>query len=517
MFGSKNGKSANLSPAQTTAIKGLDHAVKVGSVIHFWSRPGRGRSTVLREFHRQHGGRMIASSDIIEAARNAHPNALEETMHVTLLTALKEHSTVIVDDFHLFDIASSGCHFYPRGRFIDVTVEALCQYAIETGKKLILGTKGKVSAAASSRSHDYSIGRFTVDDYAHLLGEWLGKKAASKIDFDKLFRFAPKLNAHQLKGVCSWLEGEPVTTETLIDFLRSQRLASNVDLGEVQTVDIKELRGVDDVVRSLEINIAVPLENDDLAEKYQLRPKRGVLLYGPPGTGKTTVGRALAHRLKGKFLLIDGTFIAGTDDFYKRIHRVFEAAKENAPSVIFIDDADAIFEQGEEQGLYRYLLTMLDGLESESAGRVCVMMTAMNVADLPAALIRSGRVELWLEMKTPNAEARGQILADQAAKLPAELRDLDMAAVVNITEEFTGSDLKRVIEDGKALYAYDQVKKATGKPTTDYFLSAVETVRENKQRYSEAASQSAGRQRNSGNMPYAMSMMMAQQFQEDNE
>ena len=101
------------------------------------------------------------------------------------------------------------------------------------------------------------------------------------------------------------------------------------------------------------------------------RSKRGVLLYGPPGTGKTTIGRALAHRLRGKFFLIDGTFIAGTQNFYNRISQVFEAAKDNAPSVIFIDDADAIFEDGEEQALYRYLLTMLDGLESESAGRVC--------------------------------------------------------------------------------------------------------------------------------------------------
>ena len=62
----------------------------------------------------------------------------------------------------------------------------------------------------------------------------------------------------------------------------------------------------------LETNIVLPLENDALANEFKLRSKRGVLLYGPPGTGKTTVGRAMAHRLKGKFFLIDGTFIAGT-------------------------------------------------------------------------------------------------------------------------------------------------------------------------------------------------------------
>ena len=80
-----------------------------------------------------------------------------------------------------------------------------------------------------------------------------------------------------------------------------------------------------------------------------------------------------------------------------------------------------IFESGEELGLYRYLLTMLDGLESESAGRVCVMMTAMDVGSLPPALVRSGRIELWLETRLPDDAARGAILRAQLAR-PARRR-----------------------------------------------------------------------------------------------
>jgi ATP-dependent 26S proteasome regulatory subunit len=246
---------------------------------------------------------------------------------------------------------------------------------------------------------------------------------------------------------------------------------------------------VDDVLRNLEINIVLPLENDELANQFKLRSKRGVLLYGPPGTGKTTVGRALAHRLKGKFFLIDGTFIAGTNDFYQRVHHVFETAKENAPAVIFIDDADSIFEDGEERGLYRYLLTMLDGLESESAGRVCVMMTAMNVGHLPPALVRSGRVELWLEMKLPSAEARAEILAEHLRTLPKEMHGADVATLVGASEGFTGADLKRTVEDGKAIYAFDKAKGESLKPVTEYLLQAVEAVKENKQRYAEAEAQ----------------------------
>jgi SpoVK/Ycf46/Vps4 family AAA+-type ATPase len=328
-----------------------------------------------------------------------------------------------------------------------------------------------------------------VEDYAALVKGWLGKKSA-ELDFNKVFRFAPKLNAHQLKAACKWLAQHPsLTTDVFIDYLRSQKLASNVDLEEVQAVDLRDLKGVDDVLQNLEISIVLPLENDALASQFKLRSKRGVLLYGPPGSGKTTVGRAMAHRLKGKFFLIDGTFIAGTSEFYNRINQVFEAAKDNSPAIIFIDDADAIFEDGEERGLYRYLLTMLDGLESESSARVCVMMTAMNVASLPAALIRSGRVELWLEMKLPNVEARTQILTRHIGELPPELLKVDVAALIPATEGFTGADLKRLVDDGKTLYAYDKAKRIELKGPTEYFLKAVEGVRENKQRYAEAEAQ----------------------------
>lgn len=478
-----------LCPAQKRAFESLQAGIQVGSILRLWGGTGRGKTTVLREVHRKSGGVYINMKDFVEASTTKHPLALEETLYHLIMDALKANPLVIVDDVHLLDLYSAGCHFYPRSGYFNSIMMGLCSYALEAKKKLVFGTKEHLAEAAEQRSYSFGIEKFKPEDYAALVEIFRGAPAP-RLDFEKIFRFAPKLNAHQLQAACLWLASpKELTTELFIEYLRSQRLASNVDLGEVQEVELKDLKGVDEVLRSLEINIVLPLQNDELANRFRLRSKRGVLLYGPPGTGKTTVGRALAHRLKGKFFLIDGTFIAGTDGFYNRINQVFEAAKENAPSVIFIDDADAIFEDGEERGLYRYLLTMIDGLESESAGRVCVMMTAMNVAHLPPALVRSGRVELWLEMKLPDPQARTEILSNLIRNLPQELREADVPQIVAATEGFTGADLKAMVEDGKAIYAYDKANGIAPRPLTEYFLGAIKTVQENKQHYATAEAQ----------------------------
>lgn len=368
---------------------------------------------------------------------------------------------------------------------MEAVLTSVCTFAVAANKKLVFGNEGSVSDPISNRCYYAGFKKFKVADYEFFGKAFLGEKAKD-MDFAKIHRFAPKLNGHQLKSACLWLKDQKVDTESFLDYLRSQRMASNVDLGEVEAVELRSLKGFDDVIDSLEANIIVPLENDSLASEFGLKPKRGVLLAGPPGTGKTTVGRALAHRLRSKFFLIDGTFISGSRDFYNQIQQVFEAAKNNAPSIIFIDDSDVIFENKDDFGFYRYLLTMLDGLESESNKRVSVMMTTMDVSSVPPALVRSGRIELWLETRLPDSNARADILNSHVDSLPASLKNIDVEELAEISDGLTGADLRRLIEDGKLLYAYARSKNEQLQEPTHYFERAIEIIRDNKEKYAAA-------------------------------
>jgi len=400
--------------------------------------------------------------------------------------SLADCDLVIVDDLHLLTSVTDSS-YYQRTYLLDAALTAILAETGARAKKLVFGAEDELPWPIRRRAYAWKIGDFAAEDYASFCEEHLGPEAAARLDFAKIHRFAPMLNGHQLKSCCVWLRGRSgIGTESFIAYLNSQNMTSNVELGEVQAVDWHDLKGVDDVIQALEAKIALPFENDALSAELNLKPKRGVLLAGPPGTGKTTIGRALAHRMKGKFFLIDGTVVAGTGNFYCKVREIFEEAKRNAPSIIFIDDTDVIFEGDEDKGFYRYLLTMLDGLESASAERVCVMMTAMNVHSLPAALVRSGRVELWLETRPPEIEARESILRERLAPLPNPLYEADVRVLASASGGLTGADLKAVIEDGKLLFAHDKARRKPLRGAEEYFLEAIATVRANRRSYAQS-------------------------------
>lgn len=208
--------------------------------------PVGGALTVLRKLHEQTGGGFVTAKNFIEISAERHPLSLEETLYAAVTTALRDHEFVYVDDIDLIHEATSSCHFYPRGSYVETALLELSDTALRDGKNLVVSTDGSIARAFATRSFSASIPRYSAKDYAALLDIFAEPNQVKDLDSEKIFRFAPKLNAHQIKAGCDWLRiSAPFSTDRFIEYLRSQRLASNVDLAEVQDVDLHDLQGVD--------------------------------------------------------------------------------------------------------------------------------------------------------------------------------------------------------------------------------------------------------------------------------
>src|SRR5437899_6134205 len=129
-----------LCPAQKQAFDSLLAGVELGSILRVWGGTGRGKTTILREFHGRVGGAFLNMKEFVEASATKHPMALEETLYQLIMDALKANPLVIVDDVHLLDLSSGGCHFYPPvGYFNSIMIE-VCTYAIRPRKERAFAT-----------------------------------------------------------------------------------------------------------------------------------------------------------------------------------------------------------------------------------------------------------------------------------------------------------------------------------------------------------------------------------------
>jgi len=233
-----------------------------------------------------------------------------------------------------------------------------------------------------------------------------------------------------------------VTTETRLTIL-NEPAPEGKGLPRTTYEDIGGLQGEIQRVREM---VELPLRHPELFQRLGIEPPKGVLLHGPPGCGKTLLARAVANESEANFYSINGPEIMSK--FYgeseARLREIFQQAQQNAPSIIFVDELDAIAPKREEvtgeveRRVVAQLLALMDGLSGR--GNVIVIGATNRPGALDPALRRPGRFDREIEISGPDKKGRCEVLQIHTRGMPLA-QDVDLQKLSSITHGYTGADL----------------------------------------------------------------------------
>jgi 26S proteasome regulatory subunit T5 len=199
-----------------------------------------------------------------------------------------------------------------------------------------------------------------------------------------------------------------------------------MELEEKPKEEYSDIGGLEKQIQELEEAVVLPIEHKHLFKAIGIKPPKGVLMYGPPGTGKTMMARACAARSKATFMKLAGSQLVQMfiGDGAKMVRDAFALAKEKAPTIIFIDEIDAIgvkrFDSEVSGGreVQRTMLELLNQLDGFSSTEDIKVIAATNRPDvLDPALMRSGRLDRKIEFPLPNEVSRGRIIEIHSRKM----------------------------------------------------------------------------------------------------
>ena len=217
-------------------------------------------------------------------------------------------------------------------------------------------------------------------------------------------------------------------------------------------VSYEDIGGVTEQLKKIREIVELPLKYPQLFEKMGINPPRGILLVGPPGTGKTLLAKAVAHESNANFQVINGPEIM--HKFYgeseARLREIFDIATRNQPSIIFLDELDAIAPKRDkvsgdvEKRIVAQLLSLMDGLKDR--GNIVVIGATNRPSALDPALRRPGRFDREVSLDVPNRNGRLQILEVHSRGMPLD-EDLDLERLADLTHGFVGADIENLCRE----------------------------------------------------------------------
>ncbi|MCS7134767.1 MAG: AAA family ATPase, partial [Candidatus Pacearchaeota archaeon] len=244
--------------------------------------------------------------------------------------------------------------------------------------------------------------------------------------------------------VVSTMPKQPVIITEATELVINPRAVEIIE-ERVPEVTYEDIGGLDEEIKKIREMVELPLKHPEIFARLGIEPPKGVLLYGPPGTGKTLLAKAVANESEANFFSLNGPECMSK--FYgeseKRIRDLFEQAEKNAPSIIFIDEIDAIAPKREEsygeveRRVVSQLLTSMDGLKSR--GKVIVIGATNRPNAIDEALRRPGRFDREIAINVPDKEGRLAILKIHTRNMPLA-KDVNLEEIAAVTHGFVGAD-----------------------------------------------------------------------------
>ncbi|NHI91364.1 MAG: AAA family ATPase [Candidatus Lokiarchaeota archaeon] len=253
-----------------------------------------------------------------------------------------------------------------------------------------------------------------------------------------------------------------------------------MELEEAPECNYEDVGGLHDQLQEIRETVELPFIHPELYEKVGIEPPKGVLLCGPPGTGKTLLARAVAHETNATFIRVIGSELVQKfiGEGARLVREIFALAKEKAPSIIFVDELDAIGSKRlevatsgdrEVQRTLMQLLSTMDGFDTR--GNVKILGATNRPDILDPALLRPGRFDRIIEFPLPNEEGRHEIFKIHSRKMNLE-ESVNLEKIVKMTDGTSGADIKAIITEA-GMFAIRELRDTV---TMKDFLSAIDKV-----------------------------------------
>ena len=304
----------------------------------------------------------------------------------------------------------------------------------------------------------------------------LAREAAMKC----LRRYLPEIDLEK-PIPAEILERMKVTAQDFNDALKEiEPSAMREVFIEVPRVNWADVGGLDEVKKELHEAVELPMEDPGSFTRLGIKPPRGVLLFGAPGTGKTLLARAIATESKANFISIKGPEIMSkwVGESEKAVRMIFKKAKQVSPSIVFLDELDAIapkrgshFDSGATERVVNQLLTSMDGLEDLENVMVIAATNRPDIVD--PALLRPGRFDKLILIPVPDEASRMKILQVHTKDMPLE--NVDLAAISKKLDGYVGADIENLCRE--AGLAALRKSKTAAKVTSEHFEEALASMR----------------------------------------